>query len=113
MGNILAVYGAKYSNKPLTFVAHQDHPGFIIEKDSMQNKTCALFYGGVEKSYFHRGAKIRVFPSTGSVQGKITKVHFDDKNKQKRVWLALHDPAQKGDMAMWELPACQIRRSLI
>ncbi len=109
MGNILAVYGAKYSNTPLTFVAHQDHPGFIIEKDSIRNKTTALFYGGVEKSYFQKGTKIRVFTSTGSVPGRITKVQFDDKNKQKRVWLALNGLAQKGDSAMWDLPACQIR----
>jgi len=113
IGNILAVYGAKYSNTPLTFVAHQDHPGFIIEKDSIRNKTTALFYGGVEKSYFQKGAKIRVFTSTGSVPGRITKVQFDDKNKQKRVWLALNGPAQKGDSAMWDLPACQIRDGLL
>ncbi|MGH2271978.1 M20/M25/M40 family metallo-hydrolase [Anaerohalosphaeraceae bacterium U12dextr] len=113
MGNILAVFGAKYSNTPLTFVAHQDHPGFIIEKDSVRNKTTALFYGGVEKSYFHKGTPIRVFTSTGSIPGRITQVQFDDKNKRKRVWLALNGPAQKGDLAMWDLPTCQIQDDLL
>lgn len=113
MGNILAVYGSQYANTPLAFVAHQDHPGFIVEKESIRNKTTALFYGGVEKSYFRRGTKIKVFASTGIVPGIITKIQFDEKNKQKRVWFSLHGSANKGDLAMWDLPACQIQNDQV
>ncbi|MEN6307534.1 MAG: M28 family peptidase [Anaerohalosphaeraceae bacterium] len=113
LGNILATHGPNYLNPPLIFVAHQDHPGFIIEKDSRQNRTTALFYGGVEKSYFHKGTKVRIFTSVGQVKTQITKIHFDIKNKQKRVWLALDGPACKGDLAMWDLPACRIRGDIV
>jgi putative aminopeptidase FrvX len=108
MGNIRAEYGRRRS-KSLVFVAHTDHPGFIIEKNSVRNRTTAIFYGGVEKEYFRRHTAIRVFTSDGSVKGRIQKVHFDKKNREKRVWLSVEKPVGKGSLAMWDLPACRIR----
>ena len=58
MGNVIATFGAKYKNPVLAFGAHMDHPGFIIEKDSTRQKTTALFYGGIQKTYF-KAAKVR------------------------------------------------------
>ena len=93
MGNILAHYGRQSSN-PLVFVAHTDHPGFIIEKDSVNNQTTAVFHGGVEKEYFRKNTGICIFTANGPVKGKILKIHFDVKKRKKRVWLLVRKRCQ-------------------
>jgi endoglucanase len=108
MGNILARYGRQNSN-PLVFVAHTDHPGFIIEKNSVRNRTTALFHGGVEKEYFRKNTAVCVFTANGSVKGKILKVHFDKKKRLKRVRLSVEKAVCKGDLAMWDLPVFRIQ----
>jgi putative aminopeptidase FrvX len=108
MGNILARYG-RQNDHPLVFVAHTDHPGFIIEKDSVRNRTTAIFHGGVEKEYFRKNTAIRIFTANGSVKGKLLKVRFDVKKREKRVWITIEKPVCKGDLGMWDLPAVRIQ----
>jgi putative aminopeptidase FrvX len=108
MGNIIATYGKQFPDTHIAFEAHMDHPGFIIEKNSRAGKTTALFYGGVEESYF-AGTAVRVFTADGEVTGSVIRTRFYPKQRLKRVWLTLDDPVKKGDTAMWNLPACSVR----
>jgi endoglucanase len=108
MGNILAVYGKQYPESHIAFEAHMDHPGFIIEKGSRAGKTTARFYGGVDEEYFI-GTGVRVFPAAGEVSGTITRISFHPKQRIKRVWLSLNGSVNKGDTAMWDLPAFKVR----
>ena len=107
MGNILAEYGAS-RGKSVVLAAHMDHPGFIIEKDSLDGSAQALFYGGVDEEYFINSA-VRVFTSDGQVKGKVIQTHFDLKKKQKRVRLSVKGKVRAGDLAMWDLPAFRLR----
>ena len=108
MGNVIATVGKTAGLPVLAFAAHMDHPGFIIEKDSKGRRTTALFYGGVEEEYF-KGGRIRVFTENGEVRGRITSTTFDRKKRIKRVHLALEGDVRRGEVAMWDLPACRIR----
>lgn len=108
MGNIIVTYGKHYPESHIGFEAHMDHPGFIIDKDSRAGKTTALFYGGVDEKYF-AGTGIRVFTANGEVTGIITRTSFHPKLRIKRVWLTVNGSVNKGDTAMWNLPACTIR----
>ena len=115
MGNVLATFGAKHRNPVFAFAAHMDHPGFIIEKDSVRRpvgarglaRTTALFYGGVEESYFRR-ARVRVFTVEGEVVGRVTRTRVDLKRNRKRVWLALGGDVKRGEVGMWDLPALRL-----
>lgn len=110
MGNILAAWDGRKNRRSLVFVAHTDHPGFIVEKNSIRNQTTAVFHGGVEKEFFKKDTCIRIFTSHGPIKGWIQKVQFFKKHRQKRVWLHVEKPVGRGDLAMWDLPACRIRK---
>jgi putative aminopeptidase FrvX len=48
-GNITVSCGKQVKNNnktKLAFIAHMDHPGFIVEKNSRDTSCTALFYGG-------------------------------------------------------------------
>ena len=108
VGNLIVTYGPQYKNTVLAFAAHMDHPGFIIETDSVRKRTTALFYGGVAESFF-KHSKIRIVTPAGAVRGDVTRTQFDIKKRLRRVWLALEENVHKGDWGMWDLPACRIR----
>ncbi len=107
-GNLIAVYGSQYKNPVFAFAAHMDHPGFIIEKDSVRKRTTALFYGGVAERFF-KHSKVRIVTAAGSVGGQVTQTEFNVKKRHRRVWLTLQDTVRKGDWGMWDLPACRVR----
>jgi putative aminopeptidase FrvX len=108
MGNLVATYGRRYRNRPFVFAAHMDHPGFIVEKDSVRGRTVALFYGSVEKSYFKKDTKVRVFTAAGPVRARVSSARTDKKRRVLRIGLAVDGPVSSGDMAMWDLPAFRV-----
>lgn len=108
IGNVIATYGGPNAGQVFAFTAHMDHPGFIIEKDSRGGRTTAVFYGGVEESYFP-GSVVRIFSELGPVRGVVTKTQFDRKKQSRRVWLELEDKVSRGDMGMWDLSSCRVR----
>ena len=108
VGNLIVTYGGEYEDSRLAFAAHMDHPGFIAAEDSKGKKLQALFYGGVEESYF-KGSRVRFFGENGEVCGKVTKTEFDLKKRIKRVWLTVEGNVSKGDMGMWDLGAYAIK----
>ncbi len=110
VGNLIATYGSAYTNPVFAFAAHMDHPGFLIEADSVRKRATALFYGGVAEGYFKQ-ANVKVFTDAGPVQGRITRTAFHPKKRLRRVWLKVDGEVRKGDLGMWDLPACRIRGS--
>ncbi len=112
MGNVIAEYGDSRRRCLLAFAAHMDHPGFIIAKDSVGNRTQALFYGGVEESYF-RGERVKVFTAAGPVGAKVVRTNFNLKRHLKRVELKTDGPVSRGDVAMWDFPPFKLRGGLI
>ncbi|MBN2209971.1 MAG: M20/M25/M40 family metallo-hydrolase, partial [Sedimentisphaerales bacterium] len=107
MGNVVAEYGDRRRPCLLAFAAHMDHPGFIIAKDSVRNRTHALFYGGVEESYF-RGERVKVFTAAGPVRARVVRTKFNLKRQIKRVELKTEGPVCRGDVAMWDLPPFKV-----
>lgn len=107
VGNLVASYGSRYTNPVFAFAAHMDHPGFLIEKDSVRKRTTALFYGGVAESYF-KHANVRIVTAGGTVGGQVTGTEFNVKKRHRRVRLTLEGPVCKGDWGMWDLPARRI-----
>jgi endoglucanase len=112
MGNVVAVYGKKYPDGGLAFCAHMDHPGFIIAGDSFGKTARAFFYGGVETRYF-KGSRVRIFTQNGPVKGSVLNVKIDKEFRRKHVRLSINAPVYSGDIAMWDLPAFQVRQSRI
>jgi endoglucanase len=108
VGNVIVTYGSQYKNPTFAFEAHMDHPGFIAENDSSRKRTTAWFYGGVEQKYF-KGSAVKFFTEKGPVKGIVTKTEFDKPLRRRRCWLRLENSVQKGDLGMWDLPACRIR----
>ncbi len=108
VGNLVVTYGSHYKNTVFAFAAHMDHPGFIIEKDSVRKRTTALFYGGVAEKFF-KHSTVKIFTQNGPVKAKVTRTLFDLKKRLKKVWLKQDGDVQQGDIGMWDLPACQIR----
>lgn len=108
VGNLIATYGPQYKNTVFAFEAHMDHPGFIVEKDSVRNRTTAWFYGGVEETYF-TGSHLRIFTQNGPVKGTVTKTQFDKSLRRRRCWLRLEKSVAKGDLGMWDLPPCRVQ----
>lgn len=112
MGNLIAVYGRRFPDTHLALCAHMDHPGFIIAADSRAKSARAVFYGGVEDSYFNN-ARVRIFTASGPVSARVLSVKPDKPLRRKRVRLSIDGPVHRGDIGMWDLPACQFRSGRI
>ncbi len=109
MGNLVATYGRDGKNPVLAFSAHMDHPGFIIEADSRRRRTTALFYGGVEASYF-KDTPVIVFTDSGRVHGTVTRIEPLPDSRAKRAWLQLGGDVQRGNTTMWDVTPFSVRR---
>lgn len=107
VGNLIATYGSQYDNPVFAFAAHMDHPGFIIEKDSVRKRTTALFYGGVAERFF-KHSNVRIVTEAGPVGAVITGTEFNVPKRLRRVRLSVEGAVREGDWGMWDLPACRI-----
>ncbi|MFW6286935.1 MAG: M20/M25/M40 family metallo-hydrolase [Candidatus Sumerlaeota bacterium] len=106
MGNLILRYGAEHSDAPLVFAAHMDHPGFLIEKavGVGGGQTTARFYGGVGDRYFDN-ARVRVVREGRlGAHGKVLETGKRGKGGYRAIAVELDGPAEKGDMAVWDLP---------
>lgn len=112
MGNLIAVYGRGFPDTHLAFCAHMDHPGFIIAADSRAKTARAVFYGGVEESYF-KNARVRIFTASGPVSARVLSVKPHKPLRRKLVRLFIDGPVSRGDIGMWDVPACQFRSGRI
>jgi putative aminopeptidase FrvX len=111
-GNRMVAYGKQYPGPALAFAAHMDHPGFIIESDSVRSSASARFYGGVEEKYFD-DARVRVFTPAGPVRAVVKQTRFDKTDQVRHVRLRTEGPVFRGNLAMWDLPPFRVRSGRI
>jgi endoglucanase len=108
VGNLMAIYGEPYQNTDLAFSAHMDHPGFIAQSDSSRGQVSAVFYGGVETSYF-AGSKVKFFTENGPVGGTVSRAASKKTGQGRAVRIAVEGTVRKGELGMWDIPACRVQ----
>lgn len=100
-GNIIVFAKKKHPTGSLAFVAHMDHPGFIVEKVVAKNSATALFYGAYDPQKFS-AAPVKIFTTQGPVDAQVTDWSPAVKEKAKRVTLKVSGPVSAGDLGMWD-----------
>lgn len=112
MGSLIAVYGRGRPDSGLAFCAHMDHPGFIIAADACRKTAPAVFYGGVEETFF-KNARVRIFTASGPVRARVLSVKLHKPLRRKLVRLSIDAPVSRGDIGMWDIPAFALRNGRI
>lgn len=111
MGNLIAWTGKKKTAYPFAFVAHMDHPGFII-KSFKKGRANALFYGGWDPKEFS-SAPVTVFSSNGPVSAEALKWGLSSKEKARSVELLVDKPVESGNIGMWSFDECRIKKGML
>jgi endoglucanase len=114
-GNLLLRYEPKKISPkipPLVFVAHLDHPGFLVEK-IFKREARLSFQGGVEAACVRVGMGVCFFHGLDpapSGRGRITRIIAHKKNKRlKSVEVEIvGGRVLAGGYAMWDLPPFRI-----
>lgn len=108
-GNVHARLSRKAGAGPVVFVAHMDHPGFVVHSVD-GHRVEASFEGGVDDSFFTGGA-VRLFRSVDDDGLKAKIVEFsprDPDSHSRRIVLETRVDASDAILGMWDLPACSI-----
>lgn len=110
-GNLLAHYRHEPRKvTPLGFVAHTDHPGFVVAEMVNAKTARAEFRGGVRPEYF-AGSKVRFWHEGAWVNGQVVKLTETlpptvpggpRRAKEAHVRVGCELPA--GTLGMWDLP---------
>jgi putative aminopeptidase FrvX len=110
-GNLLAHYRHQPREvRPLAFMAHTDHPGFVAQEMLTPATVRAEFRGGVGSNYFSR-ARVRFWSDGKWVQGRVLEVTRERHLKGAR-WpsipeeavLRVKAPVRPDSPGMWDLP---------
>ncbi len=101
-GNLIVFAKKKYPTGSLAFVAHMDHPGFIIEKTASKGNTTALFYGGWDHQQF-KAAPVTIYTDRGPVNAQVTDWSSAAKEKAFRATLKVSGDVSTGDLGMWNI----------
>lgn len=115
-GNLLARYRHDPpSRTPVAFVAHTDHPGFIVTAAAGRERFRAEFRGGVQPEYFP-DARVRLWSDGRWIKARvceITKRHPRPAPgvppRVKEVLLEAAKPVPVGSIGMWDLPEPRLR----
>ncbi|MFW6335950.1 MAG: M20/M25/M40 family metallo-hydrolase [Phycisphaeraceae bacterium] len=113
-GNLLITRSdCKAAPRPVVFVAHMDHPAFVLRKpiDDTGRRVEAEFRGGVEEAYF-RGSRVRLWKAgKPGIAGTVVETRFDPAKRYDITATIELDQAgttQPGQIATWDLPAPRI-----
>lgn len=109
-GNLLIKYQNSAKLRPLTLVAHMDHPGFEIVKKLDSRRLRARFLGGVPKEYFRKGTRVRLLPH--EIPATLGET-FGPSKKREYVISAKEDLVGAPSFAVWELEDFVRRRDQI
>lgn len=106
-GNILLHYPGtgKQNNTPWVIQAHMDHPGFTF-LSRKGKKAKAVFWGGVDVSYFKGTSMVFLPEGAKPVKGTIASVKKDPDLGCINCNIDLERPVdiQEGTLGMWNLP---------
>jgi len=127
-GNIVAHYQYGDTTRPLTLMAHMDHPGFeIVAPAGPDGEPCtARLLGGVTRSCFERPEPVaaRIYPgghdrSSHGIAARVTGYGTPGNGAPGlTLFLTLDDPSQAdlarpGDVGVWDLPDMELRDGMI
>ncbi len=95
------------------FVAHMDHPGFVLRHTDARS-AWAEFRGSVSEEYFP-GSAVRFFGPDRSVRAVFAQVVPSEDSPFALCRLELDEPADlpSGTVGMWDLPAMRVRGTRI
>lgn len=85
---------------PIYFVAHMDHPSFVVDEIIGPRRLLAVFRGGVAGSYF-RGSKVLLYHGDTPAQRGTVRTRPVGTQKKVEVTFAQNITAQVGDVLTW------------
>ena len=88
------------SVRPIYFVAHMDHPAFVVDKLIGPRRLVAAFRGGVAGSYF-RGAKVLLYHRDAPPQRGTVRTRPGGTQKKVEVTFARDIAPRRGDVLTW------------
>jgi putative aminopeptidase FrvX len=107
-GNVVLRYGDGAT--PLVFVAHLDHPGFVIDEVAGDQVTMT-FHGGLAAPHAVPGSPVAFFrPDDDAAAGRGALLAVDERDGRLTGATAtlLDGEAVPGGIAMWDFPAWQL-----
>ncbi len=109
-GNVLVELKRGRAVRPMVLVAHLDHPGFDMVETRPAGRLRARFLGGVPKTYFQPGTRIRFLPAGGAGRlgqplGAADRMEFE--------LIPDRPPGTPPSFAVWELEDFALRDGLI
>lgn len=110
-GNLI-IHPNRKDSKPLYFVAHTDHPGFILEKTYPDGTAEALFYGGWDPERF-KAAPVTFFTSNGEVRAEAISWSKASKEHARRALLKMEGPAEIGNIGMWNFDTFRVEEDIL
>ncbi|HEX3019324.1 MAG TPA: M20/M25/M40 family metallo-hydrolase [Chitinispirillaceae bacterium] len=111
-GNLIVFAKKKYPTGSLAFVAHMDHPGFIVEKNASKGSASALFYGKYEHQQF-KASPVSIFTNQGPIDAQVTDWNPAPKEKAIRANLKVSGDVSQGDIGMWNIDPLKEENGLI
>ena len=111
-GNLIVQGERRPPARAFAFVAHMDHPGFIIEKIYRNGYVSALFYGGWDPREF-QPAPVTIFTDDGPVQGRAVRWSRAPGERARRAKLEIGGPVAVGDLGMWSFDPCRIDKGIL
>jgi endoglucanase len=120
-GNLLAHYRQHARPaRPLVFVAHTDHPGFVALDMPDAHTVRAAFRGGVRPEYF-TDATVRFWTNGGWVRGRVVEITSaapplaspPTVHRPEEVLVRVRAPVTPNAPGMWDLPDPALRGDLL
>ncbi len=119
-GNLLAHYSnGSPAAKPLCFVAHMDHPGFVALEMVDKTTVRAAFRGGVKAEYF-RNAKVKFWSAGKWIPARVAKLTrvkplhaIGWTGRPEEALLKVAKPVEPNSTGMWDLPDPTLKGDLV
>ncbi len=101
-GNLHVRYSRGRQKVRWTFLAHLDHPGFVITEVRGKHAK-GRWFGGVLRHYF-KDERVQIHTSEGPVRGRILSTQTAGSRRRVR-WVRLETeaPVAPGDIGTWNL----------
>jgi endoglucanase len=107
-GNVAARLRRGHSHAPIAFVAHLDHPGFLITGPAEGGRLPVVFEGGVRSEYFP-GTRVRLFRSRADAGIPAVIEEMSERlpapERNRRGWVRPEADATGAVLGMWDLEA--------
>ena len=107
-GNLELRRSGKRSARPIYFVAHMDHPAFVVHRIMGCQQLIAEFRGGVREPYF-KGSKILLHQGDGTVVRGVVHGQIRPRDKRRangfklfQLSFARSVAAELGDVVTWD-----------